>query len=89
MLQQIIDGKPMIVGLTWHHQLPEKMQLVNSEIHQANHLGGNAVWVRRNQIINNYVEWKYEDEKISINEIMEVESVWGIKLPKDCVECAI
>ncbi|WBW95949.1 HNH endonuclease [Oceanirhabdus sp. W0125-5] len=44
-LQQIIDGKPRITGLTWHHhQVTGKMQLVNAEIHQANHLGGNAIW---------------------------------------------
>ncbi|MBK1809441.1 HNH endonuclease [Clostridium sp. YIM B02505] len=44
-LQDIIDGMPRIEGLTWHHhQVTGKMQLVDSAIHQANHLGGNAMW---------------------------------------------
>ncbi|MEJ8553226.1 HNH endonuclease [Tepidibacter sp. Z1-5] len=44
-LQQIIDGKARIKGLTWHHhQVTGRMQLVNAKIHQANHLGGNAIW---------------------------------------------
>ena len=44
-LRQIIDGKPRIKGLTWHHhQVTGKMQLVNAQIHQANHLGGNSIW---------------------------------------------
>lgn len=39
--------------------------------------------------MNNCVKWNYEDEKISMNEIMEVENMWGVKLPKDYIECAI
>ncbi|MEJ8553225.1 SMI1/KNR4 family protein [Tepidibacter sp. Z1-5] len=38
--------------------------------------------------MNNYVKWSYADEKISMKEIMELESVWEVKLPKDYVECA-
>ncbi|MFK4322969.1 hypothetical protein ABH946_005732 [Bacillus sp. RC145] len=31
--------------LTWHHhQIPGKMQLVNSNVHGVNHLGGNKLW---------------------------------------------
>lgn len=40
-LAQINAGKPRIQGLTWHHQLPGKMQLVISKVNDINHLGGN------------------------------------------------
>ncbi|MGQ4671846.1 HNH endonuclease [Bacillus toyonensis] len=34
-------------GLTWHHhQVPGKMQLVLTDIHGVNHLGGNKLWGR-------------------------------------------
>lgn len=39
--------------------------------------------------MNNCVKWDYTDEKISVKEIMEVESLWKIKFPKDYVESAI
>ncbi|WFD08954.1 SMI1/KNR4 family protein [Tepidibacter hydrothermalis] len=39
--------------------------------------------------MNNCVKWSYADEKISMKEIMELESVWEVKLPKAYVECAI
>ena len=36
---------PRIEGLTWHHhQVPGKMQLVISDKHSVNHLGGNKLW---------------------------------------------
>ncbi|QXE03373.1 HNH endonuclease [Terribacillus sp. DMT04] len=36
---------PRIEGLTWHHhQVPGKMQLVISDKHGVNHLGGNKLW---------------------------------------------
>ena len=36
---------PRIEGLTWHHhQVPGKMQLVISDKHSADHLGGNKLW---------------------------------------------
>ncbi|MFP7174501.1 HNH endonuclease [Priestia filamentosa] len=44
-LAQINRGKAKIQDLTWHHhQVPGKMQLVVTNIHQANHLGGNKLW---------------------------------------------
>ena len=44
-LQDIIDGMPKIEELTWHHhQVTGKMQLVPSEVHNTNHLGGNKLW---------------------------------------------
>ncbi|MBC6309915.1 HNH endonuclease [Listeria sp. FSL L7-1582] len=44
-LAQIEAGKARISGLTWHHhQVPGKMQLVNSQAHSVNHLGGNTLW---------------------------------------------
>ncbi|UKS64957.1 HNH endonuclease [Rossellomorea marisflavi] len=44
-LAQINAGKPRIQGLTWHHhQVPGKLQLVNSKKHDVNHLGGNKLW---------------------------------------------
>ncbi|MGG2093521.1 HNH endonuclease [Bacillus sp. S13(2024)] len=39
------DDQPRIDGLTWyHHQIPEKIQLVVSKVHKVNHLGGNTLW---------------------------------------------
>ncbi|AYV70485.1 hypothetical protein C2H98_02270 [Niallia circulans] len=44
-LAQINAGKLRIQGLTWrHHQVPGKIQLVISKIHDVNHLGGNKLW---------------------------------------------
>ncbi|WP_245699701.1 HNH endonuclease [Paenibacillus glacialis] len=44
-LAQIKAGKARIQGLTWHHhQIPGKMQLVISKVHEVNHLGGNKLW---------------------------------------------
>ncbi|WP_306475043.1 HNH endonuclease [Bacillus pseudomycoides] len=44
-LAQIQKGEARIHGLTWHHhQVTGKMQLVDSEVHGANHLGGNKLW---------------------------------------------
>lgn len=40
-----LKGKAKIKDLTWHHhQIPGKMQLVNSNVHGVNHLGGNKLW---------------------------------------------
>lgn len=44
ILQQIIDGEPRIHRLMWHHQVTVKMQLVISDTHSVNHLGGNKLW---------------------------------------------
>ncbi|WP_242491343.1 HNH endonuclease [Bacillus cereus] len=35
---------PRIVDLTWHHQVPGKIQLVVLAKHSVNHLGGNKLW---------------------------------------------
>ncbi|MGN4541875.1 HNH endonuclease [Bacillus cereus group sp. MYBK95-2] len=44
-LNQIEKGRARIKGLTWHHhQVPGKMQLVLTDIHGVNHLGGNKLW---------------------------------------------
>ncbi|WP_242476444.1 HNH endonuclease, partial [Bacillus cereus] len=44
-LSDIMKGKAKIKDLTWHHhQIPGKMQLVNSDVHGVNHLGGNKLW---------------------------------------------
>lgn len=45
-IEQIKADAPRISGLTWHHnEVPGKMQLVNSDIHQkTNHTGGRTVW---------------------------------------------
>ncbi|WP_257129118.1 HNH endonuclease [Bacillus pseudomycoides] len=44
-MAQIQKGEARIHGLTWHHhQVTGKMQLVDSEVHGANHLGGNKLW---------------------------------------------
>lgn len=44
-LAQINAGKTRIQGLTWHHhQVPGKIQLVISKVHDVNHLGGNKLW---------------------------------------------
>lgn len=44
-LAQINADKPRIQGLTWHHhQVPGKIQLVISKVHDVNHLGGNKLW---------------------------------------------
>ncbi|WP_371388930.1 HNH endonuclease, partial [Bacillus pseudomycoides] len=44
-LEDIFDEEPYIFNLTWHHhQVPGKMQLVISDIHSVNHLGGNKLW---------------------------------------------
>ena len=44
-LQQIMDEAPYIDDLTWHHhQVTGKMQLVDSNKHSVNHLGGNKLW---------------------------------------------
>ncbi|MCC5804344.1 HNH endonuclease [Rossellomorea vietnamensis] len=44
-LAQIDAGKERIQGLSWHHhQVPGKMQLVVSKVHDVNHLGGNKLW---------------------------------------------
>lgn len=45
-LNQIMNEKPYIDGLIWHHhQVPRKMQLVNKRIHKyVGHLGGNKLW---------------------------------------------
>lgn len=45
-IEQIKDGAPRISGLTWHHnEIPGKMQLVNSSIHETNrHTGGRSIW---------------------------------------------
>ncbi|AZK48577.1 HNH endonuclease [Paenibacillus lentus] len=44
-LAQIEAGKARIQGLTWHHhQVTGKMQLVVTDTHGVNHLGGNAIW---------------------------------------------
>jgi hypothetical protein len=45
LLAQINRGKAKIQDLTWYyHQLSGKMQLVVTNIHQANHLGGDKLW---------------------------------------------
>lgn len=44
-LKMIELGLPRIDSLTWHHhQVPGKMQLVISDKHSVNHLGGNKLW---------------------------------------------
>lgn len=45
-IEQIRAGAPRISGLTWHHnEIPGKMQLVNSEIHDTcRHTGGRSIW---------------------------------------------
>ncbi|CAH1202464.1 hypothetical protein PAECIP111893_01794 [Paenibacillus plantiphilus] len=44
-LKYIMAEKDRIPGLTWHHhQVPGKMQLVPTDVHKANHLGGNSLW---------------------------------------------
>ncbi|MED0958294.1 HNH endonuclease [Bacillus paramycoides] len=44
-LNQIEKGRARIKGLTCHHhQVPGKMQLVLTDIHGVNHLGGNKLW---------------------------------------------
>jgi hypothetical protein len=40
-----MEEKERIPGLTWHHhQVPGKMQLVPTNVHKVNHLGGNSLW---------------------------------------------
>lgn len=45
-LEQIKSGAPRISGLTWHHnEVPGKMQLISSEIHEkCRHTGGRSIW---------------------------------------------
>ncbi len=45
-LEQIMAGKGVIKGLTWHHNEQEGvMQLVDAEIHKATaHTGGKSIW---------------------------------------------
>src|SRR5699024_12616060 len=44
-LKEINLELPRITDLTWHHhQVPGKMQLVVSDTHSVNHLGGNKLW---------------------------------------------
>jgi len=45
-IEQIKNGNPVISGLTWHHkEIPGKMQLVNSDVHNRTaHTGGKCVW---------------------------------------------
>ena len=45
-IDQIKAGAPRISGLTWHHnEIPGKMQLVNSDLHErCKHTGGRSIW---------------------------------------------
>lgn len=45
-LEQIKNVSPKIAGLTWHHnEVPGRMQLVDSKIHDASgHTGGRNIW---------------------------------------------
>nr|WP_090999376.1 HNH endonuclease [Bacillus sp. 491mf] len=44
-LKEIKIGFPRISDLTWHHQMPGKMQLVIENIYNnVSHLGGNKLW---------------------------------------------
>ncbi|WP_084411402.1 HNH endonuclease [Paenibacillus glacialis] len=46
--QQILDiktGQDKIEGYTWHHhQETGRMQLVEEDIHDIRHTGGNKIW---------------------------------------------
>ncbi|WP_328160617.1 HNH endonuclease [Priestia endophytica] len=45
LLAQINRGKAKTQDFTWYHyQVHGKTQLVVTNIHQANHLGGNKLW---------------------------------------------